>query len=72
VPRATKAYKAEINRLHGDQCVNKSMIIALQMAKRYRVMPSAETLMQDFCMSRATAFRWRAAWQYVFNDANAA
>lgn len=65
----TSYFTRDIARLHGDQSVNKTLIVALQIATKYRAMPSVETLRKDFGMCRATAYRWRAAWQYVFDTA---
>ncbi len=44
----------------------KSLIVALQIAKRFGGRrPTIEQLRSAFGMSRATAYRWRAAWDYV-------
>lgn len=70
MPRPHAKYTQELNRMHGDNCVNKQMIVALRMARKYRGKPTANELMRDFGMSRATAFRWLAAWTYVYEAAN--
>jgi uncharacterized protein (DUF433 family) len=69
VPSQNNSYfTRDIARLHGDQSVNKTLVVALQIVAKYRAKPSVETLRKDFGMCRATAYRWRAAWQYVFDS----
>lgn len=47
-------------------CVPSTVVFALRIANEFRDrQPTVEQLMVRFEMSRATAFRWRAAWQYV-------
>ena len=42
--------------------VNAGLLTAVRIAKRYaHRLPTVEELRNDFGMSRATAFRWRAA-----------
>lgn len=42
---------------------NISITIACRMVRKYGSRPpSAKQLMSDFCVSRATAFRWRKAF----------
>lgn len=43
-----------------------TVVLALQIAKRFGgKKPTVDQLRTVFGMSRATAFRWRAAWDYV-------
>lgn len=42
---------------------HKKILVAAQIAIRYRETPSAAQLIKDFGMSPATAFRWRAAFK---------
>ena len=45
-------------------------VLALQIAKRFGgKKPTVDQLRTVFGMSRATAFRWRAAWDYVNGSA---
>ena len=39
------------------------IVVAVQIALKYRNTPTVSKLMNDFEMSRATAFRWRAAFK---------
>lgn len=65
MPKRNPSFTSEIARLHADNSVNKRQIVALKIARMYRHKPSREELMRNFGMSRATANRWRAAWDYV-------
>ena len=60
------SYKAGCAHLHTRACAQSVMVYALRIARRYRSRPSADQLMRDYGMSRATAYRWRAAWDYVY------
>jgi len=47
-----------------------SAVLALRIAKRFGgKKPTVEQLQTAFGMSRATAFRWRAALDYVHGEA---
>lgn len=62
------SYKTDRYRKHTSCGVNRTVATALLVARRYgKHQPTVAQLQADFCMSRATAFRWRAAWQYVFD-----
>lgn len=67
-PMRKPKFHEEIVRLHSSHSVSKHLIIALQVSRKYRRRPDVQQLMRDFGMSRATAFRWRAAWQYVADN----
>lgn len=46
--------------------IPSTTVLALQIAKRFGgKKPTVQQLRDAFGMSRATAFRWRAAWDYV-------
>lgn len=68
MPKKNPCYTNEIARLHADTSVNKRQIVALRIARMYRHKPTKEALMRDFGMSKATANRWRAAWDYVASE----
>lgn len=62
------SYKKDCAHLHTRSGAQGVMIYALRIARRYRQRPTAEQLMRDYGMSRATAYRWRAAWDYVHTE----
>lgn len=55
-------------RIHTRAGAKSAMIFALMIAKKYKSKPSVDSLMSSYGMSRATAYRWRAAWDYVSED----
>lgn len=57
-----------IGSLHASQSVSKTLIVALRIALKYRQRPSMESLISEFGMSKATASRWRAAWDCVWSE----
>lgn len=61
-------YIIEIGRLHTAQSVSKVQIVALRIARKYRQRPSIDSLVAEFGMCKATAYRWRAAWDYVWSE----
>jgi len=61
----SQQFQQEIVRMHSPGGANRGLVVALQIARKYRTKPTIEALMRDFGMCRATAYRWRAAWQYV-------
>lgn len=44
-------------------CVSLSVLSAVRIALRYGRTPTVSQLMNDYGMSRATAYRWRAAFK---------
>lgn len=51
-------------RAHVSPCVR--VIQALRIAQQFgNKRPTIKGLRESFGMSRATAYRWRAAWDYV-------
>lgn len=55
-------------RMHARSGAHSVMIFALMISRKYRSRPSVDSLMSTYGMSRATAYRWRAAWDYVSED----
>lgn len=50
--------------------IPSTAVLALLIAKRFGgKKPTVDQLRDAFGMSRATAFRWRAAWDYVNGSA---
>jgi hypothetical protein len=45
------------------QSTRIGIFVAVRIALKYRNTPTVSQLMNDFEMSRATAFRWRAAFK---------
>lgn len=57
-------YSSVEPRAHVAPCVR--VIQALRIAQRFgNKRPTIQGLRDSFGMSRATAYRWRAAWDYV-------
>ncbi len=67
VPRMkarTPSYTTREPRAHVAPCIR--VIQALRIAQRFgNKRPTIQGLRESFGMSRATAYRWRAAWDYV-------
>lgn len=61
-------YSEQMPRLH--VAANAHIITALRIAKRFGgKRPSVDQLREAFGMSRATAYRWRQAWDAVHGGA---
>lgn len=61
--RAEQFTKNEVLH-HVGPCIR--IITALRITKKFGgKRPTIDQLMTGFGMSRATAYRWRAAWDYV-------
>ena len=58
----SKHYRLDVSP--PKDCANGSLFIAVKIARRFREKePTVPSLMDVFGMSRATAYRWVAAWK---------
>lgn len=59
-------YTIALARMHAPGQVNKALVVALQLITKYgKRQRTVQQLRADFGMSRASAYRWRAAWIYI-------
>lgn len=59
-------YTSREPKHHAESGVCAATVTALRIAREFRDrQPTVAELMARHGMSRATAYRWRAAWQYV-------
>ena len=66
MPAPGQRYTEARGHLHSPAGIAKAVLTALQVTTKYgHRQPTVAQLRADFGMSRATAYRWRAAWLYI-------